>query len=943
MGLLWPDCDEASARHLLSDSLYVLRKDLGEDVVLGSGELLRLNPEVIQCDVWSFEGALTREDLEEAAEVYSGPFLDGFYLGSEGGFEHWVETERQRLAERYAKVLESLAERAEATSDWPRAVEWWKRLIAFDPYNSRVAFRLMEAMAQAGDRANAFQYFQEHERLLRDEFGMETDADLVALAEKLRHEPAPVSEAVDEPVRSIERPDTAASAGSTREPARAQVAAGGLGRLIYHGIRRRSSLIRLAVIALVVSVSVAAVYLALGGRIQRPLADTGAVDPANRVAVLPFLYRGGEEYTYLGEGMIDLLSAKLDGAGELRSVNPQAVLGILAQESGGSSDFERARIVASKLGAGRYVFGDVLEVSGRLRITARLFDSTAGLEEVVRASVEGEAGKFFELVDDLAAQLFVGPQGGPAGHIVQVASLTTDSLAALKVYLKGQIELRAGRFDSAIPWFQSAIEIDSSFALAYYGLSGAASWGAVELAHEAAEKAVRHSSRLPWRERRILEASRAFLLGAAGESERIYREVLSMYPHDVEAMSGLGVVLEFCNALNGRSVGEARGPLQRALSYQPDRFELLYTLARVEASTGNWSAADSLLRRAYPDRPVHFYFRAILAFAGDDPASQQQVLADANEVPLGPLVGAATSVATMVPDLRAALHLARLAARRTESPAIRAFAYLHAAQLEQGLGRPSAAKAEVARAAEFDPASALEYEILWSLEPFLPTGRARLEELRDSLVHWKPDEVSPDSAFQEGGFATHVRAQHEHIHPHLRVYLLGRLSTRLGEHDAALQYAAQLESMAAEPKARTLARDLAQAIRARVFSDRGSPEEALEALEAAPRHVDVSRWWFSSFYTAPQERYLRAGLLAELGRHEEALRWYETLGQRAMGPMYLAPSHLRQAEIYERLGEREKAVHHYERFIELWKDSDPELQPRVEEARRAIDALLPGS
>ena len=33
-------------------------------------------------------------------------------------------------------------------------------------------------------------------------------------------------------------------------------------------------------------------------------------------------------------------------------------------------------------------------------------------------------------------------------------------------------------------------------------------------------------------------------------------------------------------------------------------------------------------------------------------------------------------------------------------------------------------------------------------------------------------------------------------------------------------------------------------------------------------------------------------------------------------------------------------VHHYSRFIYLWKDCDPELRPMVEDAERRLDALL---
>ena len=53
------------------------------------------------------------------------------------------------------------------------------------------------------------------------------------------------------------------------------------------------------------------------------------------------------------------------------------------------------------------------------------------------------------------------------------------------------------------------------------------------------------------------------------------------------------------------------------------------------------------------------------------------------------------------------------------------------------------------------------------------------------------------------------------------------------------------------------------------------------------------------------------------------------------------------AAIYERLGglyelkdETERAVFYYEKFVELWKNADPEFQPRVDAARRAIERLL---
>jgi hypothetical protein len=53
----------------------------------------------------------------------------------------------------------------------------------------------------------------------------------------------------------------------------------------------------------------------------------------------------------------------------------------------------------------------------------------------------------------------------------------------------------------------------------------------------------------------------------------------------------------------------------------------------------------------------------------------------------------------------------------------------------------------------------------------------------------------------------------------------------------------------------------------------------------------------------------------------------------------LGPTYERLASLYEARGDTRKAVCYYGKLIELWETADPELQPRVESARRAIAAL----
>lgn len=190
---LWPESDTDRARHLLSESLYVIRKALGNDAVLAAGDELRLNPEVVATDVAEFEEALERGAVEHAVSLYRGPFLDGFFLGEAAEFERWAEGERTRLARCYERALDTKAKAHEAADDFSAAAEAWRQLAVADPYNSRVALQFMRALAATGDRAGALQHARVHTLLLREEFDAEPDPEIAAYAERLRTEPGQAS------------------------------------------------------------------------------------------------------------------------------------------------------------------------------------------------------------------------------------------------------------------------------------------------------------------------------------------------------------------------------------------------------------------------------------------------------------------------------------------------------------------------------------------------------------------------------------------------------------------------------------------------------------------------------------------------------------------------------------------------------------------------------
>ncbi len=174
----------------------------------------------------------------------------------------------------------------------------------------------------------------------------------------------------------------------------------------------------------------------------------------------------------------------------------------------------------------------------------------------------------------------------------------------------------------------------------------------------------------------------------------------------------------------------------------------------------------------------------------------------------------------------------------------------------------------------------------------------------------------------------------------LRQYTLGVLSLRLRDTPSAVAAAAKLEKLATASDATDLSRDLDRSLRARLAWKEGYPQKALallQTLESSDSPGDIA---FTPFVARANERFLRGELLASMGRNTEALQWFASLGDGSVTEIPLrAPSHLRQAQIHEQLGNRNQAARHYAQFLKLWSGADPEFRPLVDSARRQLAGL----
>ena len=598
VALLWPELDSESARHRLSDSLYVVRRALGDEAIVTEGDDLRLDEAHVEVDVRAFERALDAGETALAIEMYGGPLLDGFHLGGEGEFDRWIEQERGRIAGRYAQSLRTIASVADCRGDHAAAGEYLQRLCALDPLDAQVVLQLMEVLEHAGNGAVALRHARMHQALRQTELGLGEDPSVGAAEDALiarLHRTTATS--VAKPVAEI----TAVEAGVAVTQPNAEPFPD---RVPVTPAPRRTAKRRARVLLGAGAIAAAALTLALAR--HRPAVasvdsstasrgDSATSGVAPGVAVFPFIVRGSDASPFTGDALAALIATKLDGGAGIRSIDPNAILARYRPGTEQPNPLDAARLARS-LDARYFVLGDEMQISGQLYIGAAMYDARDGKPVDARIGVRGASASFFELVDSLVARLLVDREGQPALQLERLASLTTSSLPALKLFIEGESFSRAGQYEAAAERYERATVADSTFALGYYRLAWAHSWTQGRgLDESTLELAARHAARLPERIRRTLAALQTVAHGDLEHGVGMLTEVIERHPDDFDANLWLGDLLFHENPPRGRSLVEARVPLERASVLVPARSaEALFHLMEIAALERRARDVDSL-------------------------------------------------------------------------------------------------------------------------------------------------------------------------------------------------------------------------------------------------------------------------------------------------------------------------------------------------------------
>ncbi|MEJ2678400.1 MAG: BTAD domain-containing putative transcriptional regulator, partial [Gemmatimonadota bacterium] len=185
--LLWPGYTSARARNALRQTLYHLRRELGEDLFLGKNTAsVGVAADRLWCDAVALERALAEDRLETVVELYAGDFLPGFHPDCGSAYERWLEEVRGRLKRKAAAAAATLAERAEAAGDVRGAVGYARRLVDLLPYEGPAARTLIRLLADGGDRVAAVRVYEALADRLFSDLGLEPDEDTRALIEAVQ-------------------------------------------------------------------------------------------------------------------------------------------------------------------------------------------------------------------------------------------------------------------------------------------------------------------------------------------------------------------------------------------------------------------------------------------------------------------------------------------------------------------------------------------------------------------------------------------------------------------------------------------------------------------------------------------------------------------------------------------------------------------------------------
>jgi serine/threonine-protein kinase len=663
-------------------------------------------------------------------------------------------------------------------------------------------------------------------------------------------------------------------------------------------------------VPLSVGIGVAVLLLAGAALVVRSRARVSL--DANLVAVAPFDVLD-PKLALWSEGLVDVLSRNLDGAGPLRTVSPTLVV----RRWSGRADPAAAAELGRKTGAQLAVFGQLVGTrADSVRLTATLLDVATG-----RVLGELELHDVSTNMDRLTDSLTVGllrelGRTRPIGA-VRLAAFGSTSLPALKAFLQGEQFFRRTQWDSAIAYYGRAIAVDSTFALALHGMGTSLGWqrvGGDSLANAYSLRAGTFNRGLAPRDSLLIAADSlsavmyqyigdtAFAAHARRLSATL-NEAARRYPDDPMVWYALGDAgYHFFVYVGGTTEQQVLAAFDRSIAldsaFAPSYIHPVDLTLRLDDSAA--ARRYAALYLALTPTDVEGSGIPLIAKLLDPTAASSAAVQQLLDTASADALGLARTTFSHWPDsAETALRVARLAARGgRRGSSFRADSVLNRQRLAAQLAFRGHLHEAYATAGTRFRSVFGDLAIL---------GAVPAETAAAEFARWNAGSGPfPGSAVW---------------------WWVAR-----GDTSTLRDVARRSDSLArsrAPPFGSGYWKYWGEWARASHALARHDTLEALRRFDALPDSLCPLCF---------QARLPKAQLLAARGREREALALLES----SIPPFVAVEAvlfKLEAARIHERLGQREQAIAKYRFVAAAWRSADPELQPFVDEAKAALRRL----
>lgn len=732
-----------------------------------------------------------------------------------------------------------------------------------------------------------------------------------------------------------------------------------------------------------------AVVLILGALALWPRGTSFEGDPRLSLIVFPFENRTGDPANdWLEEASMNLVGLGLAHWEELRVFDDERTASLMRRNDvadAGDLDFDAAQAMAREANVGTLVMGDIRREGDSLAFEAKIHDVTSGdrLEtEIVRVAASADPRAAF---DSLTARI-LHVSGAPLGDRPGAIAQTTASLEAYRDFIAGTKAMHRLDWQRADSLLNRAIATDSTFALAYVQLMLVGGWTGGSQSPALAAKAQALAADLPPRLRTMVEFHNAYANDQYARARAIVGRLIERDSGDVEAWYQLGeahlhhgsgwrggnVPLPHADSLGNE--GKALRAFQRSLAIDSTYTIAYFHTVQVLGDCGNPSASfvcladsamygsadelarlltqpaiDSMRAEAREEQITTAY--GWLAVVPNDEVrgrlievlvAQERYDETANQAAL--LGGESAAAQTKAYEAMALLSQRRF--REAGELAHEALAEMPDS-VEFGRWVFGAVGAAIAsgRIAEGRDAGAKLFNEFPGFPPELPLfGVLVPKELLLEVFAFGMVSSSPDSGLirrSADRWADHLTETFGRDTASINTIVRGIEDGNAVPSPYLAGYLGSRDTTVLLPLLDVTGPDDWPSGRAQLALARGDSAGARTLLaEYFPEATIESAADFI-------EMYAWAGLLARLGDTQPALAAYQRLDSARFSfgpdshqdPLLLIQSWAERGALYQQLGQTDKAIEMYEKFIEAWQDGDQHVQPSVERARRAVRVL----